>query len=263
MLFSRDKTKNNVSETCKWQDYIFQVCTLYDAQKSTNGGIFIFTGKNKAIDKVDCWLPYFIGETENFQTLFTHHFWTKAQAIGATHVHIKTAGAANRLLLLKKLVKTYAPELNQYNSIIQTSMEITMSNTTAEQLNDTKAKLELLFQYEKHYLEMIKTYKEEIKFAASLQEDLRRERSQFFTQTLREVVQTLQSQEIDKKVSAQWIEDLVASYTKSIDLSSDLAKTHVVQVLNIFKEEAKQEVSKAKLDNISNTSTTHGFEKSS
>ncbi len=123
-------------------------------------------------------------------------------------------------------------------------------STTAEELNDTKAKLELLFQYEKHYLEMIKGYKEEIKFAASLQEDLRRERSQFFTQTLREVVQTLQTQEIDKKVASQWIEELVASYTKSIDLSSDLAKTHVVQVLSIFKEETKQEVSKAKLDNL-------------
>ena len=121
---------------------------------------------------------------------------------------------------------------------------------TPKQLFETKSKMDLLYQYEKHYLELIKDYKEEIKFASSLQEDLRRERSQFFTQTLREVVQTLQAQEIDKKVASQWIEELVASYTKSIDLSSDLAKTHVVQVLSIFKEEAKQEVSKAKLDNI-------------
>lgn len=120
----------------------------------------------------------------------------------------------------------------------------------SDELLETKSKLDLLYQYEKHYLELIKEYKEEIKFASSLQEDLRRERSQFFTQTLREVVQTLQAQEIDKKVASQWIEELVASYTKSIDLSSDLAKTHVVQVLSIFKEEAKQEVSKAKLDNL-------------
>ncbi len=138
-----------------------------------------------------------------------------------------------------------------------------LEQQTPEGLLETKSKLDLLYQYEKHYLELIKEYKEEIKFAASLQEDLRRERSQFFTQTLREVVQTLQVQEIDKKVASQWIEDLVASYTKSIDLSSDLAKTHVVQVLGIFKEEAKQEVSKAKLDEIGNTSTTHGFFKSS
>jgi hypothetical protein len=128
-----------------------------------------------------------------------------------------------------------------------------------EELLETKFKLNLLYQYEKHYLELIKEYKEEIKFASSLQEDLRRERSQFFTQTLREIVQTLQIQEIDKKVTSQWIEDLVASYTKSIDLSSDLAKTHVVQVLSILKEETKQEALKAKLDTISNKSTTHGF----
>lgn len=83
-----------------------------------------------------------------------------------------------------------------------------------------------------------------------MQEDLRRERSQFFTQTLREVVQTLQVQEIDKTVASRWIEELVSSYTKSIDLSSDLAKTHVVQVLSLFKEEAKREVSKAKLDDF-------------
>ncbi len=124
------------------------------------------------------------------------------------------------------------------------------SSEMPNNLLETKSKLDLLYQYEKHYLELIKDYKEEIKFASSLQEDLRRERSQFFTQTLREVVQTLQAQEIDKKVASQWIEELVASYTKSIDLSSDLAKTHVVQVLSIFKEEAKQEVSKAKLDNL-------------
>jgi hypothetical protein len=119
-----------------------------------------------------------------------------------------------------------------------------------DELAETEAKLELLYQYERHYLELIKEYKEEIKFANTLQEDLRRERSQFFTQTLKEIVQTMKGAEVDKNVAAQWLEDLVSSYSKSIDLSSDLAKTHVIQVLSIFKEEAKQEVAKAKLDSL-------------
>lgn len=132
--------------------------------------------------------------------------------------------------------------------------EKTMANETqlTEQLNETKSKLELLYQYEKHYLELIKAYKEEIKFANSLQEDLRRERSQFFTQTLKEVVQTMKIAEVDKSVSAQWIQDLVASYTKSIDLSGDLAKTHVVEILSILNTETKREASEAKLDTIYN-----------
>ena len=114
----------------------------------------------------------------------------------------------------------------------------------------TKSKLDLIYYYEKHYLELMKEYKEEIKFASALQEDLRRERSQFFTQTLREVIQTLESQEIDKKVTSQWIEDLVSSYTESLDLSGDLAKTQVINIFNLFKETAKEEASKAKFDDI-------------
>lgn len=123
-----------------------------------------------------------------------------------------------------------------------------------EYLNETKSKLELLYQYEKHYLELVKSYKEEIKFANTLQEDLRRERSQFFTQTLKEVIQTMKGAEIEKNISAKWIQDLVESYTKSIDLSSDLAKTHVIEILSILTAETKREASDAKLDIISTKS---------
>jgi len=125
------------------------------------------------------------------------------------------------------------------------------TSSTPEYLNKTKSKLELLYEYEKHYLELVKSYKEEIKFANALQEDLRRERSQFFTQTLKEVIQTMKGAEIAKEVSAKWIQDLVESYTKSIDLSSDLAKTHVVEILSILTSETKREAAEAKLDDIS------------
>lgn len=125
-----------------------------------------------------------------------------------------------------------------------------MANDVPEYLSETKSRLELLYQYEKHYLELIKNYKEEIKFASALQEDLRRERSQFFTQTLKEVIQTMKGAEISGEVSAKWIQDLVESYTKSIDLSGDLAKTHVVKIISSLTSEAKREASEAKLDNF-------------
>lgn len=105
-----------------------------------------------------------------------------------------------------------------------------------------KSRLDILFEYEKHYLELIKEYKEEIKFSASLQEDLRRERSQFFTQVLREVSETLKNASVDSTVASQWTQDLVDSYTKSIDLSGDLAKTHVIDVIGKIRESAKSEV---------------------
>ena len=104
-----------------------------------------------------------------------------------------------------------------------------------------KNKLEILYEYERHYLELIKEYKEEIKFAVSLQEDLRRERSQFFTQVLREVSETLKNASVDSTVASQWTQDLVDSYTKSIELSGDLAKTHAIDVIGKLRESTKAE----------------------
>ena len=126
-----------------------------------------------------------------------------------------------------------------------------MADQISDQLSETKSKLTLLYEYEKHYLELIKGYKEEIKFANTLQEDLRRERAQFFTQTLKDVIQTMRGAEIANEVASKWIQELVESYTKSIDLSSDLAKTHVVEILNILTAATKKQVADAGLDNIS------------
>jgi hypothetical protein len=58
----------------------------------------------------------------------------------------------------------------------------------------------------------------------------------------------MKSAEIDKGVSGQWIQELVVSYTKSIDLSGDLAKTHAVEILSMLTSETKRQVSDAKLD---------------
>ena len=154
---------------------------------------------------------------------------------------------------MSNLTRRHNPLQSEEQISSSIPIEATMSNGNeiSEQLTETHAKLELLYQYEKHYLGLIKEYKEEIKFANTLQEDLRRERSQFFTQTLKDVIQTMSLAEVDKTISAQWVQELVASYTKSIDLSSDLAKTHVIEIISSITAETKREVKEAKLDSIS------------
>jgi len=239
-----------MEEYNNWGDYAFQVMTMNEACQVVKSGVFIFAGK-----KNSNWIAYFIGKTNDFKTLSSHSLWIKAQNMGATHVHIfSVVHQTDRKSIVENLIKIYKPFMNSSEQLNQPEpKEKIMANETqltAGQLTETKSKLELLYQYEKHYLELIKAYKEEIKFANSLQEDLRRERSQFFTQTLKEVVLTMKSAEVDKTVSAQWIQDLVASYTKSIDLSGDLAKTHVIEILSILTAETKREASEAKLDAI-------------
>jgi hypothetical protein len=105
-----------------------------------------------------------------------------------------------------------------------------------------KNKLEILYGYEKTYLQLIKEYKEEIKFASALQEDIRRERAQFFAQTLRDVSDTMKKADVDSKVASEWIKELVNSYTNSLDVSSDLAKTNVIDVIGMIRDNSKTEV---------------------
>lgn len=102
-----------------------------------------------------------------------------------------------------------------------------------------KNKLDLLFEYEKHYLSLIKEYKEEIKFASSLQEDLRKERANFFSATLREVYATLQATKVGPEMESLWLERLVSSYTESLDLSAELAKENTLSRVSELKEESK------------------------
>lgn len=110
-----------------------------------------------------------------------------------------------------------------------------------------KNKLELLFEYEKHYLSLIKEYKEEIKFASSLQEDLRKERANFFSATLREVYATLQATKVGPEMETMWLQKLVASYTESLDLSAELAKENTLNRVSELKEDAN-----STKDNIEN-----------
>lgn len=75
-----------------------------------------------------------------------------------------------------------------------------------------------------------------------MQEDLRKERAKFFAETLKEVSNTLQETKLDAKVTSSWIVDLVKSYTKSLDLSSDMAKEETLDIIGNIKKKAKDTV---------------------
>ncbi len=118
--------------------------------------------------------------------------------------------------------------------------EMKETSPANERLEMLKSKLEILFEYEKRHLDLLKEYKEEIKFANALQEDLRRERSNFFTQILGEVSESLKKAQVEQSVAAKWLQELVESYTKSLNVSVDLAKICVVEIIGKLREESKE-----------------------
>ncbi len=106
-----------------------------------------------------------------------------------------------------------------------------------------KERLQLLFEYERNYLSLVKEFKEEIKFVGSLQEDLRKERAKFFSDTLQEVSAALKESQVAGDVASQWIQELVNSYTKSLDVSSGLVEEHTFDTIGEIRKKAKDEIS--------------------
>ena len=114
-------------------------------------------------------------------------------------------------------------------------------------LSSLKEKLDVLYNYEKNYLMLVKEFKEEIKFASAIQEDLRKERAKFFAETLKEVSDTLKKSEVSSEVASKWIEELVNSYTKSLDLSSGLIEEHTLETIGKLRKDAKSSVKQSEL----------------
>lgn len=263
MFPSKNKKNTGRSLTrVNWYDHAFYAKSILDIHSDIENklpsGLVVLTGKDR---ETGDWIPYYVGFMPNS---FDSEVLTEAKKLGATHIHILPIESnldekiINEYKILHlNLIGNYQPALNKqdkFNStgplIVNTDNSIGKDQNESNELHELKVKLELLYSYQGHYLQLIKDYKEEIKFASTLQEDLRRERSQFFTQTLKEVLQTLHSAEVEKNVSNKWIEELVTTYTKSLDLSSDLAKTHVVDILGILTNEAKLAATSGQLDKI-------------
>ncbi|MEA3543935.1 MAG: nickel transporter [Thermodesulfobacteriota bacterium] len=135
---------------------------------------------------------------------------------------------------------------NAKKAIIQS---VILKVESAVSLATLQEKLKVLYEYEKNYLGLLKEYKEEIKFAANIQEDLRKERTKFFSEALKEVSETLKESQVDSKVASIWIKELVTSYTKSLDLSSGLIEEQALDMIGEIRQEAKKEVKSIKTVN--------------
>ena len=123
-----------------------------------------------------------------------------------------------------------------------------ISSTAAELAHRSLAeRLSTMLDFERKYLELIKEFKDELKFAEGLQEDIRKERAKFFSETIGDVHETLVKSEINKEQADLWMTELVTSFTNSLDVSSKLAKDNVLATLGEIRmkhEESQQDLAK-------------------
>lgn len=104
--------------------------------------------------------------------------------------------------------------------------------------------MSILYTHEKNFLDILKEYKEEIKFATTIQSEIRKEEATFFSSTLKEVCNSLKETQIEPKCQVQWIYDLVSSYTSSLKLSSRLAEEHVISLLGDIQKDVSDVINK-------------------
>jgi len=113
--------------------------------------------------------------------------------------------------------------------------------TTRVNLKDT---LSILYEFGEKNLELIKNHTDEIKFATSVQQEIRKERAQFFSQTLKEVSVTLREAQVDDKIASKWLVELVKCYTESLGQSSSLVQDYTVDLVATIRQETEKKIKK-------------------
>lgn len=141
--------------------------------------------------------------------------------------------------ILNECFKNVTIEESAKRAIIQTiSLNVQQYSFTSR----FQQRLDILYQHEKNYLNLVKEFKEEIKFISSMQEDLRKERARFFSDTLKEVTEALSNAKVSEDVTRQWLKDLVGTYTRSLDLSAGLIEEHTADAIGEIKKQAQDTV---------------------
>ncbi|WP_124795188.1 hypothetical protein [Conchiformibius steedae] len=142
-------------------------------------------------------------------------------------------------------------QLNDYKNYVsqedatRAERDINKTNIQAKNISPELLKLQ-------NYLTLLRTFKDEIKFAYELQQNLRKERAKFFSQTLREVSATLAQAQVDESIASMWVQDLVKSYTSSLDLSANLVDENTMNTISQIRASAKGHASDVSLNTQQN-----------
>lgn len=106
-----------------------------------------------------------------------------------------------------------------------------------------RSDLEALCQYEEHYMRLLRNYEGEIKAIASMMEDLRKERAEFYQKTLPETERQMQADEVlSSEAKAQWIREFRANMESSFCISEKLISHYVTANQDEFKKKMEDAI---------------------
>ena len=102
--------------------------------------------------------------------------------------------------------------------------------------------LQVLYDYEKHYMELIRQHKNEIIFIENMLKDYRQENIDFFNNQLSKISQKLDAEHIDKDMKNAWLKRLEENMNRSFAVSEKLITDYTTKKLDEFKTIANEKL---------------------
>lgn len=102
--------------------------------------------------------------------------------------------------------------------------------------------LQALYDYEKHYMELIRQHKNEIVFIENMLKDYRQENIDFFNNQLSKISQKLDAEHIDKDMKNAWLKRLEENMNRSFAISEKLITDYTTKKLDEFKTIANEKL---------------------
>lgn len=102
--------------------------------------------------------------------------------------------------------------------------------------------LEELRKYQKHHMEMLKNYGEQVAFLDKMLRDCREERKKFFAEDLPKISKKLTDEHVDDAIRREWLTRLEKAMEHSFKESDRLVSAFAVQKADEFREAMEEKL---------------------
>ena len=102
--------------------------------------------------------------------------------------------------------------------------------------------LQTLYDYEKHYMDLVKKYKPEIEFISSLQNAHTQEVKKFYQFDLPAIQEKLSKEPVDEETKNEWLKHLEEHISKSFDMSEHFIWTLTTKKVEEFNKAIRDKI---------------------
>lgn len=106
---------------------------------------------------------------------------------------------------------------------------------------DGQPSAKLLFDYEKHYMQLLTSHRNDIEFISTLLQELRSEQNKS-TERIAELDKKLDEQGVDEDVKNIWLKHLAENLNRSFQLSNELLSHYIIMDDDTFKAELQKRI---------------------